>query len=215
MKTYQSHKIVQAASIISTSSSTPTSVNPRGGLILYLDDGQKIDVSGKARFDMAESGGYYVLYSDNYASFSPKEAFESGYVVVPPADVAGASEAEIQASRNTAPRITLADIEANIVSEHYINAGDACIGPVRHSGNGDAGRSLDMLTFCVLTLKNGFTVTGESACASPENFDADTGRQIARENAVSKVWPLLGFALKNDLHRRALFATEQKIGNNL
>jgi len=57
-----------------------------------------------------------------------------------------------------------------------------------------------LLTFCVLTLRNGFTVTGESACASPENFDAELGRKIARQNAVNKIWPLMGYALKQRLH---------------
>ena len=48
-------------------------------------------------------------------------------------------------------------------------------------------------------FKNGFTVTGESACASPENFDAEIGRKIARANAVQKIWPLMGYALKSKL----------------
>ena len=48
-------------------------------------------------------------------------------------------------------------------------------------------------------LRNGFTVTGESACASPENFDAELGRKIARQNAVQKIWPLMGYALKERL----------------
>ena len=60
--------------------------------------------------------------------------------------------------------------------------------------------SLNLLTFCVLVLRNGFTVTGESACASPENFNKEIGERIARENAVQKIWPLLGFALKERLH---------------
>jgi len=54
----------------------------------------------------------------------------------------------------------------------------------------------------VLTLRNGFTVTGESACASPENFDPEIGKRIARENAVQKVWPLMGYALKEQLFQR-------------
>jgi hypothetical protein len=62
---------------------------------------------------------------------------------------------------------------------------------------------LRLLTFCVLVLRNGFTVTGESACASQENFDADLGRKIARQNAVAKIWPLLGFSLKQKLHEAA------------
>ena len=49
--------------------------------------------------------------------------------------------------------------------------------------------------------KFGFTVTGESACASPENFNAEIGRHVARENAVAKVWPLMGYALKERLSR--------------
>lgn len=59
--------------------------------------------------------------------------------------------------------------------------------------------ALGLLTFRVLVLRNGFTVTGESACASPENFDAAIGRRIARENAVQKIWPLLGFRLRDKL----------------
>lgn len=47
--------------------------------------------------------------------------------------------------------------------------------------------------------KNGFTVTGESACASPENFDAEIGRKIARQNAVNKIWMLEGYLLKQKL----------------
>lgn len=59
------------------------------------------------------------------------------------------------------------------------------------------------LTFCVLVLRNGFTVTGESACASPENFDDEIGRKIARQNAVAKIWPLEGYLLKTRLHESA------------
>ena len=51
----------------------------------------------------------------------------------------------------------------------------------------------------MLTLGNGFTVTGESACASPENFDAEIGRNIARANAVQKIWPLMGYELRTQL----------------
>lgn len=110
-------------------------------------------------------------------------------------------EIEIVAKGLTAPRITPADIDANIVSEHYFTAADAeC--EVNHR-QPCADSPLWTLTFCVLVLRNGFTVTGESACASPENFDAEIGRKIARDNAVQKVWPLMGYALKERLHREA------------
>lgn len=62
-------------------------------------------------------------------------------------------------------------------------------------------QALGLLTFCVLVLRNGFTVTGESACASPENFNAEIGRRIAREAALRKVWPLLGYELRSRLAR--------------
>lgn len=90
-------------------------------------------------------------------------------------------EQEIQRKGLIAPRITPTDLENAIVAEDYH------VFPTTQ------------LTVACLTLKNGFTVTGESACASPENFNADLGRRIARENAKQKLWPLLGYALKEKL----------------
>ena len=55
------------------------------------------------------------------------------------------------------------------------------------------------LTVCVLTLENGFTVTGESACASPENYNEELGNKIARRNAFDKIWSLEGYLLKENL----------------
>lgn len=114
-------------------------------------------------------------------------------------------EREIVAKGLTAPRVTPADIEANIVSEHYFTANDGLNGSLWATLNFQASslhishEHLGLLTFCVLVLRNGFTVTGESACASPENFDAEVGRKIARANAVNKIWPLMGYALKERL----------------
>jgi len=123
-----------------------------------------------------------------------------------------AIEQEIQAKGLTAPRITPADIEANIVSVNYFTAaqgvlGEAvsncdesvCVGDVVYDDGYESDAALRLLTFCVLVLRNGFTVTGESACASPENFDAEIGRKIARDNAVAKVWPLMGYELRSKL----------------
>lgn len=91
-------------------------------------------------------------------------------------------EAEIQAKGLTAPRVTPALIDGTIVAEDY------------HVFPGT------MLTVCCLTLRNGFTVTGESACASPENFNAEIGQKIARENARNKIWALEGYLLRQRLH---------------
>lgn len=111
-------------------------------------------------------------------------------------------EQEIQAKGKTAPRITLSDVESNIAKEFYFTAGDAVFGvEVMACGTPITNEtSLNLLTFCVLVLRNGFTVTGESACASPENFDAVIGRKIARQNAVQKVWPLMGYTLRTQLN---------------
>ncbi len=108
-------------------------------------------------------------------------------------------EQEIQDKGKTAPRITPDELEANISSEHYFTAyNGAKYARITRDEPLD-GESLKLLTFCVLVLGNGFTVTGESACASPENFDADIGKKIARKNAVQKIWPLMGYALKDRL----------------
>lgn len=92
-----------------------------------------------------------------------------------------AIENEIQEKGLTAPRLTPAHIEDTIDKEQY------------HVFEGT------QLTVCCLTLNNGFTVTGESACASPENFDEELGRKIARENARNKIWMLEGYLLKEQL----------------
>lgn len=110
-----------------------------------------------------------------------------------------AIEQDIQARGLTAPRVTPADIEANIASEHYFTALDGAIHASGDQLPGGNLTALSLLTFCVLTLRNGFTVTGESACASPENFDAEIGRRISRQKAVEKIWPLMGYALKERL----------------
>lgn len=105
-----------------------------------------------------------------------------------------AIESEIQEKGLTAPRITPAEVDAQIVGENYFRASDAATALGQ-----PAGIPLSCLTICVLTLKNGFTVTGESACASPENFDAELGRKIARDNARGKIWALEGYALRKRL----------------
>lgn len=108
-------------------------------------------------------------------------------------------EQEIQAKGLTAPRVTPADIEANIASEHYFTAAQGVSGAGYVIHNPNCHSPLSLLTFCVLALKNGFTVTGESACASPENFDAGIGQRIARANAIQKIWPLMGYELRSKL----------------
>lgn len=108
----------------------------------------------------------------------------------------------------TAPRVTPQHIERIIMSEHYFTAADGRTGALvngtyqgreRPLPEDDDVKQLGLLTFCVLVLANGFTVTGESACVSAENFNAEIGCQIARENAVNKIWMLEGYLLKQEL----------------
>ena len=108
-------------------------------------------------------------------------------------------EQEIQDKGLTAPRVTPADIEANIRDEVYFTASQGSDAEATNDPVMASHDALRLLTFCVLVLRNGFTVTGESACASPENFDAEIGRKIARQNAVSRIWPLMGYELRTKL----------------
>jgi hypothetical protein len=110
------------------------------------------------------------------------------------------------------PRLTPAHIEACIASEHYFTAlqGQRMAGQdaIEQTGSlqpwvGPLEPELGLLTFCVLVLRNGFKVTGESACASPELFDAEKGRSAARATALAKTWPLEGYALKQRIHDAA------------
>jgi hypothetical protein len=94
-------------------------------------------------------------------------------------------EAEIQAKGLNAPRLGPEKIDAAIVGEDYhVFAGTT-------------------LTVCALKLRNGYVVTGESAAASPANFNEELGRKIARDNARNKIWALEGYLLRERLSEQA------------
>lgn len=90
-------------------------------------------------------------------------------------------ETLVQAKGLNAPRLTPDHINSQIVASQFCVFDNTTV------------------TVCCLTLKNGFTVTGESACASPENFDEDIGRRLAFDNAREKIWQLEGYLLRNEL----------------
>lgn len=77
-------------------------------------------------------------------------------------------------------RLTQEDIEATIVSEEYTKMGKKT-------------------TVCLLTLRNGFEITGTSGCVDPANFDEAIGRKFAKEQAVEKIWQLEGYRLQCSL----------------
>lgn len=115
--------------------------------------------------------------------------------------VASLEQAIREHQADVAPRVTMEDIEANIASERYGTGADLTI--LNHSKAGVPAmtKSLELLTICVLVLRNGFTVVGTSACASPANFNAEIGRRLARERAIDQVWPLMGYDLRTQLFR--------------
>ena len=97
-----------------------------------------------------------------------------------------AIEKEIQSKRLTAPRVTLADLEANIVDTEIL----------KH-----VSKTGQVLRFAILTTANGFAVVGKpSVAVSAENDNAEIGEKIAIENAKTEIWPLMGYALKQKLY---------------
>lgn len=111
-------------------------------------------------------------------------------------------EHEIFSRGLNAPRVTPNDIEKNIIREHYINVGEVL--SKTYGKNLSSASAVYRLTICILELRNGFTVSGESACVSPENFDEAIGRKIARMNAVEKIWPLMGYALQDEIYNKSI-----------
>jgi len=91
-------------------------------------------------------------------------------------------EKEINDKGLNAPRLTPELVDAAVVSEQYYVFPNTTF------------------TTCLLTLRNGYSVLGESAAASPENFNVDIGRKIARGNARNKIWALEGYLLREKLH---------------
>lgn len=96
-------------------------------------------------------------------------------------------------------RVTPADVEASIASEHYFTAAEGVYGSQVCSGSRPSmgNESLMLLTFCVLVLRNGHTVTGESHCQDPAQFDAQVGRDEARKAAINNLWPMVVYAARD------------------
>lgn len=112
-----------------------------------------------------------------------------------------AIEQQIQAKGLTAPRVTLADLQANIVDTEI----------VKH-----VSKTGQVLRWAILTTVNGFAVVGKhSASVSPANDNAEIGEKVAIDNSIDVLWQLMGYALKDQLHRRAVFDAEPKIGGQL
>lgn len=89
-------------------------------------------------------------------------------------------------------RVSLDDIRDNILEQHFVTAGQAVGAIPEHP--------LNLLTMCILVLKNGFVVIGKSAPVSARNFSAELGKKFAYEDAIRQCWPLMGYALKERIY---------------
>jgi hypothetical protein len=112
-------------------------------------------------------------------------------------------ERQLIARDKRGPRIKPQDVQRLVVSEHFFTAMHGAIGRDVSENVGaclPTNPVLGLITFCVLVLKNDYPVTGVAVCESFQNFDPEIGRRIARQDAASKIWPLLGYEFK---HRMA------------
>lgn len=97
-------------------------------------------------------------------------------------------EQKILSKGLTAPRVTPADIEANIVDTEI----------VKH-----VSKSGQVLRWAVLTTRNGYAVAGKPSCSvSSANDNAEIGDKVAIANSKEELWPLMGYALKETLNAR-------------
>ena len=109
-------------------------------------------------------------------------------------------------------KITVEQIKASIIGEHYFTAADGRFGAIENGSyvgketpmdNDEDLEPLERVTFCSLVLMNGFVVTGTSACADPESFDAEAGRKLAYADAIRQCWPYFGFLLREEIAEQA------------
>lgn len=75
-------------------------------------------------------------------------------------------------------KVHLQDIIDKIVSTEYIRMTD--------------GRT----TVCNVTMRNGFTVRGESSCVDAREFNQALGEKYAFEQAIDKIWAFEGYLLR-------------------
>lgn len=107
------------------------------------------------------------------------------------------------AAVSTKPRVTLQDIKDYITYKRFVSAEYAC--------GHDGPAALKTYTLCICVLKNGYVVVGTSAPASPENFDLEVGNDIAFQDVVRQVWPLMGFQLKTMLAQQGETSSQTKL----
>jgi hypothetical protein len=99
-------------------------------------------------------------------------------------------------ARSRTGRVLPSDIELEIKATQYFTLGEA-VRAMRGGKSAEGDEHLDRVTLCVITMNNGFVVTGESAVVLKCNFDAEIGRKVARQDAIDKLWPIFGYQLRS------------------
>lgn len=180
MPRYKSHKTVWALQI-----GEGLTVHSDGSVTLPIVDPGYAPVTVErgvvARY-MPMPGDYYVQYADGYKSISPRKAFLEGY--------------KPEETPVGAPKLSPEHIEAQIVS---VVSGRASV------LFKDVPQSPDLqrITICLMTLRNGCVLVGQSACAAVENYDEHIGHQIAYDDAKRQIWALEGYLLRERLSARS------------
>lgn len=142
------------------------------GVTLHFEGGSHAIVSDEyVQKHKPECGGYFVQYGDGYQSFSPAKAFEEGYTEVS------------QAPAVLPNKVTREALMAKIKKTDFVLMPD--------------GRT----TICQLTMQNGFTIRGESACVDIANFNKDDGEMYARDSAIENAWAFEGYLLAERIHQ--------------
>lgn len=189
MLKYKSHKTVEAAKIIGLDMTSAP------GPLLVLEGGEKQPISDDwvaKRTDALDTGGvwqrgelgYFVRYADGYTSWSPAEAFETGYTVLENPLPGMLTEGQVaeRLARAPAPLVSRKVIESRIAYHGFVQIGDRT-------------------TLCQIALDNGYTVLGESTCVNAANFDREVGEFYSYKDAFEKLWPLFGFLLAEAQHQ--------------
>lgn len=164
-----------------------------GSRDIALDNGENYTVEPGKMSRMTPAEGDYLVKThqpDEYEYLNPKHVFEAKYTKLPatpdaPAHCMSNEELEKRLENCPAERVTKGGIEERISSTEFNRLGDT-------------------VTHCRIILDNGFSVSGESACVNPENYNEEIGQKIAYDNAFRHLWPLFGFLLaeKNKLRHQ-------------
>jgi hypothetical protein len=120
--------------------------------------------------------------------------------------------AENAALKGNAPRVSLETIEASIAYRYDTTGGKIVAFDPRNAGQVVSGQamSLNVLSVCILVMKNGFCVIGKSAPAVGSNYDEQLGKNFAYEDAVRQLWPMMGYALREKLFLTNSLTSEGK-----